>query len=80
MRATLKRLTCILVSTTDTLFCTFTETTGGCSAAEELEVVFTARLSSSSFINSGKVLSDMFTIRFRISRSEELFINISQCI
>ena len=39
----------LLVSTTDALFCTFTES-GGCSAAEQLEVVFTERLSSSSFI------------------------------
>jgi hypothetical protein len=39
-----------LVSTTDALFCTFTESTRCCSAAEQLEVVFTERLSSSSFI------------------------------
>jgi hypothetical protein len=50
-----------MISTTDSLFCTFTES-GGYSAAEQLEAVFTARLSLSSFINSGKVLSDIFTI------------------
>ena len=54
------------------LFCTFTES-GGCSAAEQLEVVFTARLSSSSFITSGNTLSDIFTIRFGIRGSVELF-------
>jgi len=46
-----------MVSTTDALFCTFT-VSGGCSAAEQLEVVFTARLSS-SFINSGKACSNI---------------------
>jgi hypothetical protein len=59
----------------DALFCTFTES-GGCSAAEQLEVLFTARLSSSSFINSGKMLSDIFTIRFGIRGSIELFIRL----
>jgi len=65
----------ILVSTTDTLFCTYTESTGGCSAADQLEVVFTARFSSSSFIDSGKALS----VRFGIRGIVELFINISKC-
>jgi len=55
------------------LFCTFSEN-GGYSAAELLEVVFTANLSSSSFINSGKALIDIFAIRFRIRGSVELFI------
>ena len=55
------------------LFCTFSEN-GGYSAAELLEVVFTAKLSSSSFINSGKALIDIFAIRFRIRGSVELFI------
>jgi hypothetical protein len=64
-----------MVSTIDALFCTFTKS-GGCSAAEQLEVLFTARLSSSSFINSGKTLSDIFTIRFRIRGSMELFMRL----
>jgi hypothetical protein len=34
----------IFVSTTDALFGTFTESIGGYSIAEQLEVVFTARL------------------------------------